>query len=426
LSCNELLSRKVNQKDPIMTVEIYAFRYLRIIQCLLLAAGLMLTSCNDDKVDPLPQEEPKTLVDATLVATISAAQIQLVAQLSGLNIDVSKFIADVDVYKVTYNTEYKGTSVVASGLISFPKSGEPAPVLSYQHGTITRDADAPSNFAINKPEALVTGAFSSSGFVTVIPDYVGFGSTSSILHPYFVEDAIAGSVVDMLQAAIELAEEKNVTLDNKLFLAGYSEGGYATMATHKAIEADGVGDLELVASFPGAGAYDLLDIQEQIFAMETYEHPFYLAYITLAYKNTYDFNDVLTDFFEEPYATRIPGLFDNQKGSGEINSQLTTHMADLIQPELREGLLTQSRYKYLADAFAENSLTDWKPTKRMFMYHGTSDTTVPFANSQRTYDALIANGASTDVLSFTSIPGDHTTAVTPYVADLLLKLWSLK
>ena len=354
-------------------INIIRNRYWRTSQLLAFAALLLVTSCKDENSDPTPQDEPKKLVDATLVYTVPASQIQLLTQILGVNIDASKFINDVDIYKVKYNTEYKGSNVVASGLISFPKSTAAAPVLSYQHGTITRDADAPSNFAVTKPETLIAGAFSSSGFVTVIPDYVGFGATSTTLHPYFVEDAIAASVVDMIQAATELAESKNFTLDKKLFLAGYSEGGYATMATHKAIEANGIGDLELIASFPGAGAYDLQDVQQRLFAMDEYENPFYLAYITLAYKNTYDFNSVLTDFFQEPYATRIPGLFDNQKGSGEINSQLTTTIADLVQPGMRTGLLTEAKYKYLADAFASNSLTDWKPTKLMYMYHGTSD-----------------------------------------------------
>lgn len=420
---NSIVSRPSQMRNYIQILRTnYFFRSSRY---LLLAIALIFVSCQDDN-DPNSSEDPKVLVNATLVTTIRAAQIQLLAQISGLNIDASKFVNDVDIYTVTYNTEYKDNNVVASGLISLPKSNASAPVLSYQHGTITRDEDAPSIFAVNKNETLVAGAFSSSGFVTVIPDYVGFGNTSNTLHPYYVEDAIAGSVVDMLHAAVELAEEKGITLDKKLFLAGYSEGGYATMATHKAIEADGVGDLELVASFPGAGAYDLMDIQERLFATDIYEQPFYLAYITLAYRNTYDFTTVLSDFFKEPYASRIPDLFDNQKSSAEINNQLTSNIADLIQPEMRTGLRTEARYKYLADALAANSLTDWAPKKRMFMYHGTSDKTVPFENSQHVYDVLIANGATKDVLSFTPLPGDHSTAVTPYVADLLLKLWELK
>jgi hypothetical protein len=402
--------------------------YLSLSRWLLVATlAVLAAACKDDNNDPVPPpEDPRVLVDATLVYTISAAQVQLVAQLTGFDIDFSKFVYDVDIYKVTYHTEYKGDDIVASGLVSLPKSTTVmAPVLSYQHGTITRDTDAPSNFSTTEPEALVAGAFSSSGFVTVIPDYVGFGSTATTLHPYFVEDEIAGSVIDMVKAAVELADDKKVMLSQKLFLAGYSEGGYATMATHKAIEADGIGDLDLVASFPGAGAYDLRDMQQRLLTADTYASPFYLGYITLAYQKSYGFNTILTDFFQEPYATRMPGLFDNQKSADEINSQLTTNMTDLLQADLRSGFLTNSRYKYILDAFTENSLTDWKPTKLMFMYHGTTDTTVPFSNSQHTYDALIANGASPNIVSFTALPGDHSTAVTPYVGAVLVTLWSL-
>jgi pimeloyl-ACP methyl ester carboxylesterase len=315
---------------------------------------------------------------------------------------------------------------VASGLVAIPETTQAVPVLSYQHGTITRDEDAPSNFTVSSSETLVAGASSSLGFVTVIPDYVGFGSTTSNFHPYYVEDETAISVKDMIKAALELAVDKKIALNKKLFLAGYSEGGYATMAAHKAIEADGLADLELVASFPGAGAYDLEEMQAWLFAKDTYEDPFYLGYIAMSYYNTYSFNTLLTDFFQEPYAARMPKLFDNQKTSGEINSQLTTSIADLIQPAMRTGLHTEARFKYLADAFANNSLTDWKPTKPMYMYHGTSDTTVPFENSQHTYEALIANGASPTVVTLISLPGDHTSAVTPYVADLMIKLWDLK
>ena len=198
------------------------------------------------------------------------------------------------------------------------------------------------------------------------------------------------------------------------------------MATHKAIETDGLDGFELVASFPGAGAYDLQALEQTILTSENYDSPFYLAYIALAYQNTYGFLTFLTDFFQDPYAGRIPGLFDHQTGSSEINSQLTIHIPDLTKPNLAANILNNADYAYMKTAFQDNSLTDWTPKKKMFMYHGTSDTTVPFENSVSTFEALKANGASTDIISLTPLPGDHSSAVTPYVADLLVKLFTLK
>ena len=161
-------------------------------------------------------------------------------------------------------------------------------MLSFQHGTITLHSDAPSNFSTSDPDALLYGALSSSGFISVIPDYIGFGSSSSILHPYYVEEYTASAILDMLKAAKELADEKNVKFNTRLFLAGYSEGGYATMATHKAVEETSVDGFELIASFAGAGAYDVKGMQDYLFGLETYDDPYYLAYLVRSYQLTYD------------------------------------------------------------------------------------------------------------------------------------------
>ncbi|MEP6737905.1 MAG: prolyl oligopeptidase family serine peptidase [Chryseolinea sp.] len=400
------------------------YRPVRIALSLLVMA-LVAVSCSDDN-PTTEQAKDVTLVSSKLVYSVPAQQVQLLALLSLPNIDVSKFVNTVDVYTVTYNTTYKGANIVASGLVALPTSKSEFPMISYQHGTILTDAEAPSNFSVEKAETLVSVTLASAGLITVIPDYLGFGSSVSMLHPYFVEDLYASAVTDMLKAAKELAAHKKITFSGKLFLAGYSEGGYATMATHKSIETNGLDGFELVASFPGAGAYDLQALQQTLLTSEDYDDPFYLAYIALAYQTTYSFPSLLTDFFQEPYAGRIPALFDHQTVSTEINSQLTTNIADLTQPNLAANILNNASFAYIKTAFQNNSLTDWTPKKKMFMYHGTSDTTVPFQNSVATFDALKANGASDDIISLTPLPGDHSSAVTPYVADLLVKLFSLK
>ena len=198
------------------------------------------------------------------------------------------------------------------------------------------------------------------------------------------------------------------------------------MATHKSIEEEGLDGFTLIASFPGAGAYDLKAVQEHIFTLKDYDDPHYLAYIARAYQLHYQHADLLTDFFNEPYASRIPGLFDGQKGAGEINAQLATKISDLIHPDILANIDTDPGYDYLIDAFNENSLTDWTPQIQMFMYHGLADATVPYQNSVDTFNKLLANGTSTSVLSLTPLEGTHNSAVEPYIANLIEKLLSLK
>lgn len=394
----------------------------------LLAAAfvvLLVSSCDDNSDEPAPPENEK-LVDATLLYTASASQLKFLAQFSGFDLDVDEIKYDAEVYKVTYKTTFDNDEIIASGLVVLPKTNVEVGMVSFHHGTITLHDDAPSNLTETDPDALLYAALSSSGFITVIPDYLGFGSSTSILHPYYVEEYTASSVIDMLIAAKELSFEEDISFNKKLFLAGYSEGGYVTMAAHKGIEEQDPEDFDLIASFPAAGAYDIAGMENYLLSLETYDDPSYIAYIIRAYQLTYDFPDVLTDFFQQPYADRIPGLFDGSKGTSEINSQLTSTLADLLTEELYENLNSDPEYAYIKDAFIENSLTDWTPSAKMYMYHGESDVTVPYQNSVDTYDQLIANGASSSNLTFITLTGDHGSAIQPYIMDFVPKLWALR
>ena len=385
---------------------------------------LFASACSSDDT-PEPADE-QFLVSSEFIYSNTAQQLKFLIQLSGVDVDPNEFLYDIEIYKVVYNTSYDGSTITASGLIAIPKTTEQVGMLSFHHGTITNRDDAPSNFSSNDFNSISYAAMASVGFIGVIPDYLGFGSSSSILHPYYVEDLTASSILDMLKAAAEFAQQKNLQFNGKLFLAGYSEGGYATMAAHKAIESDGLDGFNLIASFPGAGAYDLSGMQEHIFSLQDYNDPHYLAYMARAYQIEYDEDDLLTDFFKEPYASRIPGLFDGQKGADEINAQLTSKVSDLIQEDMLNNINTNPEYDYLENAFAENSLTDWSPKVQMFMYHGLSDATVPYQNSVDTYNKLLANGTSTGILTLTPLEGTHSTAIDPYIAAIIEKLLSLK
>jgi pimeloyl-ACP methyl ester carboxylesterase len=390
---------------------------------LLVVFIVFISGCSSDSTEP---DSNQVLIDAEFVYSATAQQIKLLAQIYGIGVDVNEFQHDIEIFKVTYNTLYGGSTIHASGLIALPKTTQEVGMLSFQHGTLTNRAEAPSNFSAGNPNTLLYAAMASAGFIGVIPDYLGFGSSSSILHPYYVEDLTASSVIDMLKAAHELALQKNIQFNSRLFLAGYSEGGYATMATHKAIEENGLDGFDLIASFPGAGAYDIKGIQDYIFNLQEYDDTHYLAYLARSYQINYNQNNLLSDFFKEPYASRIPLLLDGQKGADEINSQLTNQLTDLIQENILNAIDTDAKYSYLVADFNQNSLTDWTPKIKMFMYHGLSDATVPYQNSVDTFNKLVANGASTGVISLTPLEGTHSTAVQPYIADFIPKLLALK
>ncbi|HEY5825268.1 MAG TPA: alpha/beta hydrolase [Cyclobacteriaceae bacterium] len=399
-------------------------KFNRYSSILFLTLVVALSSCRDNEVKPANE----VLVSSQSILIRTAGELRTILGISGINLPIASLQFDVEIYKVTYKTKYlNDQDITASGLVILPKTSGSYPMVSFQHGTIAAHSQAPSVLALSSTELILYAALSSPGFITAVPDLIGFGSSSSVMHPYYVQDLTASAVTDLLKAANELAREKSIEFNEKLFLAGYSQGGYATMAAHKAIEKDGLDDFELIASFPASGGYDVKGMQEYFFALDTYNDPFYLGYVAMAYKSAYSWTPSLSDFFKEPYATRVPTLYDGSKSGSQINAQLTTTIKDLVSSDLLVHIDTDTKYKYIADAFILNSLTDWKPTKKMFMYHGDADVTVPYVNSVVTYNKLIANGASASVISLTTLPGaTHGTGVIPYVEDFIPKMLALK
>ena len=95
----------------------------------------------------------------------------------------------------------------------------PAPVLSYQHGTIFRDAEAPSNNAVPGEVSVI---LASLGYVVVAPDYVGFGAARHA-PPLSLSAPTAAAVVDLLTASKVWRAQNQVADNGQLFLTGYSK-----------------------------------------------------------------------------------------------------------------------------------------------------------------------------------------------------------
>lgn len=399
---------------------------LRQLTFFLLALSIFLSSCDNEP--EIKIAERITLVDATSILKKTSAELESAIKASGLPVPGGLIQYDVEVFKVTYKTIYKDAEVTASGLVVIPKTNNSIGVVSFHHGTISANKDAPSLLSTSDLTLTVYAALASPGFIAVIPDYIGFGSSAAIPHPYYVEKANATFVIDNIKAAKELALENKIKLNGKLFLAGYSQGGYITMATHKYIEENGFSDFNLIASFPASGGYDVKGIQKYFFEQQNYDEPFYIAYVANSYKNYYGWSgSAFSDFFNAPYAAKIPNLFNGVFSGSQINDQLTNSIEELLTSDIRANINLDSKYTYITSALEENSLLDWTPTKPMFMYHGDLDFTVPYQNSVETYNRLIANGASPQIVTLTPISfATHATGVVPYLNDFINKLIALK
>ena len=195
-------------------------------------------------------------------------------------------------YKITYETiDIHGNIHEATGTISYPRVDWPDipnqafPILSYQHGTVVEKSDVTSIAGEWILPAILTGA----GYVYVEPDYLGLGGSEG-MHPYHLKEPYGTAVVDLLRAVRHYAlfENDQFIINDQLFLAGYSEGGYATMATHQIIERDYSDEFAITISFPMAGAYSMSGLMvDLMLAQQPYGEPFYFPYVLFAYLESY-------------------------------------------------------------------------------------------------------------------------------------------
>jgi pimeloyl-ACP methyl ester carboxylesterase len=344
---------------------------------------------------------PNNFVSATPLGSLTSVQIK--ARAAGVSLDQANFTYDVDYVKIVYKTSYNGKVINASGLLAIPKNGPAAPsILSAQHGTLFVDVAAPTNFP--NPESFSgLELLASAGFITAIPDYIGYGDTKGEQHPYYDNGYAASAVVDMLTASKAYLTQQKLASSNRLFLLGYSEGGYITMAAQKEIETNSAHNLTVTGVAVGAGAYDLTEMLRGVATTATYEEPGFLATLLTSYNTTYGWNRPLTDFFQKVYADKIPTLLNGTINRNEINNGLSDKTAQLFNPTFYSNLSVPTGETLLKTALEKNSFNNWIPKSPTQMYHGTLDKAVFPATSEITFNRFKAGGATN--VQYTTIPG---------------------
>lgn len=342
---------------------------------------------------------PGRLLAATVLPSISAAQVSQALAAAGIAHPVHVPRYDVDNVRIEYLTlDVDGREIRASGLVSVPRKGAGArsPVLSYQHGTIFRDAEAPSN-AILPDEPTV--AMASLGYVVVAADYVGYGASKGTAHPYLLSAPAAAAVLDLLTASRTWRLRNGVVANGQLLMAGYSEGGYVTMAAHRALEAgSSVHRSELVTVVPGAGPYNLQVTLDELLARIKDENAFLGALIEPGFLR----------HLGSTIRNEVRRLLVRQLVPGDADVPFDTKFIDAFLDDDRELIERQS------------NVHDWKPELRTRLYHGRDDQTVPYASSASTLAAMRARGAADVSLTDCTVsPSGHRDCVLPYWAFML-------
>lgn len=352
------------------------------------------------------------VVSYELLNTYSKASIDSLIDDFGVPGGIISAAYDVDLYRVLYKTPYRTPNnlVTVSGAVVVPKNTEcDVPLTVYFHGTSARRTAVPS---YGTSEQRLGIMFASLGNIVALPDYLGMGDsdTSVIINPYIHRESQANTGVNMIRAARNFTQDTlGVTDNGQLFLFGYSQGGFVTVATLKMIEDFYQNEMPVTAAAPMSGPYDLKDAQvDLILSSSSYPTPGYLPYIILGYQSVYGtLYDSIQQVLKAPYDSIIPPLFYGKTTSiGQINNRLPNVPNQIIQDSLLNAFANDTSH-ILRQLLAESHLLDWAPQTPVNLIGCQGDDQVTFQNSINAYDHWLANGSDSSNLQLNDL-GNYT------------------
>jgi len=424
------------------------FRAIRVLP--LLIGVPLLATCGGQGSGPTSAQMPSgrgQLITSPPTKLSSFSVSDLLSKLSGSDLgqELLKLAfsptCSVDVYQLQYDTVgAQGESTTASGALMIPGGADPRcesprPILLYAHGTSTLKTYNIADLTSNGEGLLVAAVFASRGYIVVAPNYAGYDTSSLGYHPYLNADQQSKDMMDALTAARSAFASTNTSDNHKLFVTGYSQGGYVAMATHRALQAAGTG---VTASGPMSGPYAVAAFADAAFEGQVSGSA--VVSVTLlatsyqhAYRNLYSSP---TEVFEAKYAAgidallpsttdvstlvaegRLPenALFSSTPPAPEFAAMTpaTTpaNLAAVFALGLGPDNLVTNNYRlsYLRDAQANpdggfpntstglpaanpgitlrqalktNDLRDWSPTSPVLLCAGNEDPTVFYLNTQ--------------------------------------------
>jgi hypothetical protein len=237
-------------------------------------------------------------------------------------------LCSVDVYHLEYETVGgQGEATTASGALMVPRGLDSSclgsrPVVVYAHGTSTdKSYDiADLSGASNTEGVLLAAVFAAFGNIVVAPNYAGYDTSTLPYHPYLVADQQSEDMIDALTAARSAFAEVGASGGGKLFVTGYSQGGYVALATLRAMQAAG---MAVTAAGPMSGPYALSAFADAIFMGEVNGGaPVNFTLVVDSYQQSYgNVYTNPTDVFSPQYAANIGSLLPTDTSRSDLYAQ---------------------------------------------------------------------------------------------------------
>ena len=320
----------------------------------------------------------------------------------------------VDLYRVTYRSaipEHSHKPTLASGLVAIPVDVKrDFPVLSYQHGTtFGRDA-CPSQPENSYETRLMIARFAGNGYVVIAPDYFGKGSSEEP-DSYTVRDSTRAACYDMLVASRNLFANHGLIPGKKLFLAGWSQGGWATMTFLQELERKGI---EVAGASTASAFNDVFSsIQRWVLGYKPTDAAYIPACYTLnlfAYQNYHGtdrnkLNKLTESAIRPEYHAIASRLYAGQASYAEFASATPASVVDYLRPEFVQSI-ERGEGSYF-DKLRECEAYRWRRKTPLHAVYGDADEACPPAIARLAADYGASIGSAESIAVPAGPKADH-------------------
>ncbi|MGF2879412.1 alpha/beta hydrolase [Acinetobacter johnsonii] len=318
--------------------------------------------------------------------------------------------------------------VDATTLVFTPKTVPPVngwPIVVWAHGTTgVADKCAPSALGLGQTAELIESLL-DEGYVVVAPNYEGLGASGN--HPFLNLRSEAFSITDAVVAARKyLKDQLGKKVSDQWASIGHSQGGHAVLGAAQYASRAQLNYKGTVAIAPASNLASILTIGEQQASTLPLNYQIQMlaqldTYTALIVAGMQGHNKSVT--YNEVFKndTVILAPIAEAECSSTVGVQLGTAMS-IYAAGNGQGSLTgygrlQSGFMSIPviDTFLKKeSQPGLAPlNKKVFIYQGEADTTVPKAATDLLIASMKANGTSASNIQYTtSAAWDHGTVYT--------------
>ncbi len=387
--------------------------YLKILQLLWVIIILFIPACGDKPEESCVDPTGGQFIEVRSMGTIDTKFINDLRPSFGIP---ETFIAqfDVEVFAVTYaTTDPDGKEATATGAIYIPKTGnsDPLSLLSGQHGLTIKKRDVPSTLPLYGYLGLFGAA---TGYASVQADYLGLGNSDTQNQPVN-QKASAMAVVDLIEGFRHYACENDIPLNENVFLLGYSNGGYVSMAVHHELNKN-PRSFEIKASVMVAGYFDIT-VAETVQIADTLYRPAWALYTPFMYDQQYKLG-LMDKMVKSPYREKLNDLFTGEKDGSEIDRALTPISKNLFTDAALTGFGTHSDFASYRKALSDNSLNEVVPKSPVLFIHSKEDGAVDFEQSVNMHAYINAHGGTAS-MTLLETGGHEPAAYSPSVIQAI-------